>query len=399
MPRKKKADTPKPIETKEISHSYIGASAAHRWLKCPGSVKLARQVPNQSSEYADEGTAAHEICARALAEGREAWEFAGDTVRVGEKDWPVTDEMVESVQLYLDTIANDAQKGAEVLVEHKFSLIDVHEDLYGTSDCVVFDEKRNGGHLFVYDFKYGVGVAVDAENNEQLMTYAAGAVSEFTRKNPDACINHVELVIVQPRADHPDGPVRRWTLTLDSLGEWVGAVLEPGAKATDADDAPLADGDHCQFCPAKVICPLLTGKFDAAVSEAEAKTDFTKLEDWELAERLAKVKSIRSYLKALEDETFSRLMKGKEVPGFKLVQKKSNRVWRDGAEKIVAGALGDAAYERKFRSPAQVERLKGGRELAQEHAYKPDTGLTLADDSDNRSAVPVRTAADAFAGV
>lgn len=388
---------PKPTEVKPIAHSRIGASSAHRWLACPGSVRLSSALPNQSSEYAREGTAAHEAAARCLDLGKEAWELAGEKIVVEGQEFAVTDEMIESVQLYLDTIEASLTERAVKFVEQRFSLDEVHPDLYGTADCVVFDQDT--GVLSVFDFKYGVGIAVEPEENPQLLTYAAGAVAECLKIDPALGINIVELVIVQPRADHEDGPVRRWRVGFDLLGEWVAATLEPGAKATDAADAPLRDGEHCQFCPAKAVCPKLAGVFDSVAADAAA-SEPAKMEDWELAERLSKAKAVRTYLAALESEIFSRLMKGGEIPGFKLVQKKSNRVWKDGAEAVIAAKLGEAAYNPpSLKSPAQIERLKGGRELAQEHSFKPDTGLTLAADDDGRPAVAQRTAADAFAGV
>lgn len=43
-------------------HALLSASGAHRWLECTPSALLELQFPQSTSEYAEEGTAAHELC-------------------------------------------------------------------------------------------------------------------------------------------------------------------------------------------------------------------------------------------------------------------------------------------------------------------------------------------------
>lgn len=381
-------------------HSPIGASSAHRWLACPGSVRLSRGLPNESSWEAKEGTAAHEVAAECLRHGQDAWEHAGRGITIEGDTFVVDDEMVEAVQVYLDAIRADAdayrrETGAEpiMFVEQFFHLEELHPDLYGTADCALVLPAQ--ATLKVYDLKYGRGLTVEPGNNPQFLFYAAGVVHKLSGQHH---FDFIDLHAVQPRRDHPDGPVRRWSLTADELGEWVTGTLVPGARATEQPDAPLRPGDHCRFCPAKqaAVCPAL-----AAVAEnADTDENVAALDTEALAERLEKVPQLRMYIQALEDEAFRRMMKGETVPGYKLVQKKANRVWKEGAEAELVRIFGaEAVYEKKLRTPSQVERLKDGRKVVSELAYKPDTGLTVAPESDRREAVPIRSAQDVFADV
>lgn len=177
------------------AHSRIGASSMSRWSKCPASVRLSKDMPNTSSAYAEEGTRAHELAEYVLTNKR----------------WPInveSDEMLDAVQVYVDFIDTGIcysnkdgfqSRPTWMKVEEKFHLKELHPDLFGTSDCTLYFEEEK--LLMVIDYKHGQGLAVEAENNPQLMYYALGALM----KTKAAC-SHVEMVIVQPRCFHPDGP-------------------------------------------------------------------------------------------------------------------------------------------------------------------------------------------------
>lgn len=400
------------------AHSDTGASGAHRWFPCPGSVALSAGLPNKSSPYASLGTAAHSLGALCLTDGSDAWEHLGEKITAEGTEFTVDTEMVESVQLYLDTIRGDIAKykadfgnydeavkldptiAPVVWIEERFHLADVDPGLYGTADCAVyFPHWRK---LNVYDYKHGIGVGVEAKENPQLQYYAVGAVSKLPET---AELRDIECILVQPRHDHESGSVRRWTTNFDALGEWIGATLKPALLATRKPDAPLVAGEWCRFCPAKAagVCPVLNATFDGIAKTAEEPGEFeppAALETWELAERASKIELAKFVIKALEDEIYSRLLKGETIPGFKLVPKKSNRVWKEGAQEAVVAAVGNAAWkEPAFRSPAEVEKLQDGAAVVAKWAYKPDTGYTVAPDADRRHAVSVATPAQRFAGV
>ena len=123
------------------------------------------------------------------------------------------------------------------------------------------------------------------------------------------------------------------------------------------------------------------------------------LSDKELGERLARFKPLSFLVRGMEDETYKRCMNGAEVPHFKLVLKKSDRVWKPGSEVALEEAYGEAMYiEKKVASPAMIDKKAGGKKLTKRYAYKPDTGLTLAPASDTRVAVR-RSADDVFSDI
>lgn len=383
-------------------HSPLGASAAHRWFACPGSPRLEAACSDESSREAREGTAAHDVVAECFRRDEEAWEHAGRTVTVEGDEFAVDEDMVEAVDLMLRVVREDANEVADDVLQ-------------------------------VYDYKHGVGIGVEVEENPQLLYCAAGALHhlEELRKDmpafrlavevlfdlsdlhpglwgtadvvrvPKAPPETVEIVVVQPRHAHPDGPVRRWRLSVDELGEWVEATLLPRARATVDPEAPLRPGDHCRFCSARLSCPALSEQFAELTANAEERTKAVpEMEDYELGDLLERAAPLKFLLRAAEDEAFKRLVAGREVPGQKLVRKKSARVWSEGSEDEVVEKLGDKAYCRTLVSPAQAEKLRGGEELVKRLAHTPEADVTLASANDRRPAVPGRVVADEmFAGV
>ena len=192
-------------------HSQIGASSYYRWRECPGSVRLCKDVPNISSVYAEEGTKAHELAASVLEMG----------------EWPKTfdEEMGEAVQVYVQAVIDDVESISfpRVYIEHKFDLSAIHPGLYGTADCVIYDEVKK--HLIVYDYKHGAGIPVDVANNDQLMYYGLGALLSLGI----AC-EKVTLKIAQPRCYHKDGPVREWSFLPIEILDYAADLKENAMK-------------------------------------------------------------------------------------------------------------------------------------------------------------------------
>ena len=57
------------------AHSPLGASGAHQWMACPGSVIASIGHDNESSLEAMTGSAAHVIGEICLTQKREPWQF------------------------------------------------------------------------------------------------------------------------------------------------------------------------------------------------------------------------------------------------------------------------------------------------------------------------------------
>ena len=373
------------------THSVLGASSAHRWLACPGSVRLSEGIPKISSAYADEGTAAHSLAERCLRENKTAYSYLGANIAVRNNVFTVTEDMAAAVQIYLDTVLADyslAGPQASLCYERKFKLNWLRDGLWGTNDAMV---GQPFGLLQVYDYKHGAGVTVDVLDNAQMMYYALGGAHAGTYEE-------VELVIVQPRADHPAGPVRRCRMSIDSLMTWAKEVLLPGAEATDAPDAPVVAGEHCKFCPAMAICPA-----QKANAMAVAKTVFadkpvapplpTAMSFEDLRKVLDVAKMIESWLGACQEYVKMMLENGLVTPekaGYKLVAgRKGNRAWidEDTAAATLEIELGDAAYTKKLLSPAQAEKL-AGKKTIEKLTTQPPGKPALAPISDPREALP-----------
>ena len=218
-------------------HSPIGASSRYRWSKCPGSVQMSDGMPNVAGPAAIEGTLAHELVAYVLEKA-----FSKN---VGYS--AVTDELLAHLDVYLSYVWQLKQKSKVIHIEHSFDMQDIFYQLYGTADCVAFDEENETLH--VVDYKHGQGIVVEVENNLQLEYYALGALS--TLKYP---CRWVQMTIVQPRAYHPDGPIRHWKIPSIDFIEIEHQLIRE-AKAAMKKDATLLAGTHCMFCPGKKVCP------------------------------------------------------------------------------------------------------------------------------------------------
>ena len=198
-----------------------------------------------------------------------------------------------------------------------------------------------------------------------------------------------------PRAFHADGSVREWLTTVGEIKEWVHGTLVPAMARAEIDDE-LDPGPWCRFCPAKLVCPMLTSLFEAACKANPKHT--VNLNNESLGRSYQYVKAVKFYLKALEEEAFRRVNMGQAVSGTKLVRKKANRVFTTEGAALVPETFGDEAYtEPELKSPAAIEKLSPeGAKFVKEYAYTPDTGLTLALETDPGIAVPVKTTAETF---
>lgn len=367
------------------AHSILGASSSHRWLSCPGSVRLSKGIPRTSSTYADEGTAAHELAEMCLRNNTNTGSFIGGLITVNETAYEVTEEMAEAVQLYLDTVRGDleeAGKGAELKVEHRFNLDWLYDGMFGTNDALV---GQPFGLLQVYDFKYGAGVAVDVVNNPQLMYYALGAAKG------DA-FEEIELVIVQPRANHPDGPVRRVRLWPAELFRWAEVVLLPGAEDTEREDAPLNTGSHCRFCPALAVCPAQKEKALSVAKEAFSQAQPPAPEALgvtELKKIVDAADMVEAWMSACRSHLKHLLETGSVTPdqaGYKLVAGRAARKWADEGDAVaIMEMLGIDPYEQKIKSPAQAE--KQAKKGAFDSVITSTRGTQMVPLSDKREAI------------
>lgn len=393
------------------AHSLYGASGAHRWTACPGSVRLAGPMKEAPSSYAQEGTAMHTVAAACLNSEQDAIEWTGRFVDGVEID----EEHAVAIQVYLDAIRVDQLRdGGKLLVEQKFHLKDWDEQFYGTADCVRFGQD---GMLTVYDAKFGAGEIVevtrpDGRPNIQLGFYALGAVYELRRLLTQFGSTRVELVVIQPRAWHAQGPVRRKIFNLAQI-EAIGDELVDAMKICLKPNAPLVAGSHCKFCKAAGSCPELR-RFSLAAATLEFSDDaemelMGKVPDpaamtpQQIANVLYAADVFEVWLNAVRARAHV-MAESQGVPGWKLVQKQGRRKWID--EEAAANTLiydfgvdEELIYDTKMKSPAQVEKLLKPKERTMpEFASLCPTvssGLTLVRDTNPRlEVVPLKLAYD-----
>lgn len=400
------------------SHSPLGASGASRWMSCPGSVGQSEGVEDEESDFAVEGTAAHALVDHCLTNKDEPWRRIGThylpAERVLTTHSPVPDDavligkdMADAVQLYLHEIEEwhpDRHQGNS-WVERKFYCPDIHPLFYGTSDFVYLEElvDQETGEiikiLHVWDYKHGAGIVVEAPYNPQCMYYAAGALEDLGLWNE---VERVVVHIIQPRGWHMDGPHRVWEMTTDYLDEWLFKDLVPAMDVAMVSRDTTA-GSWCRFCPARSRqCPALMQAMEELqeliimVIENEEK-GAKALTPAQLG-RLLDLKELgKIVFKAAESTAYGMLQSGVEVPGAKLVKARTNREYKEGAEKAAVKTFGKTRCYTKpaLMSPAQLDALPGGKDFTARWAFKPEGKLTVATEGDPRRRVS-RNAKDLF---
>lgn len=381
--------------TDRPAHSPLGASSAERWMRCPGSVALIKELAitetSDEPDYRANGTAAHEAIAVCLQDGMDAWEVVGRKMTNG----VVCDvEMADAIQVFLTAVREPRPSVIKEYVEHGFDAPAFHPDFFGTTDhAVVWSQDAHGTYfnLDVDDYKHGEGVAVEVEWNPQVMYYAYGILVHHPEIN-----GKVRMRIIQPRIPYLDA-IRTFELDAQIVRNWAEGTLAPAMVRTQMDHM-LDAGPHCRFCPAKLVCPLLTSLFRAAATHDPK--EIILLEDASIGQSYQFVPAVKSYLKALEEEAYARLNRGGEIDGIKLVHKKANRVWKSGADKVMIDRFGDEVLTKpEVKSPAELEKLgPDAKTLVKEWAYTPESGLTVALADDRRVAVKVQTTTEIFAG-
>ena len=275
-------------------------------------------------------------------------------------------------------------KVSELSVEKRLHLKEIHPDLFGTADAVIYypDSRR----LMVIDYKHGAGVPVDVVDNVQLMYYALGAAMDIGMDKVDT----VEIVVVQPRCDHADGPIRSQVLDIVDL-QMFAHVLKKAALATDDPKAPVVSGSWCRWCKAKGKCPVLEKE---ALSAAAVDFNVIKANPDKLAEALSKVEAVDAWVKAVRSYAYQEALHGREPTGFKLVAKRAVRKWEDTSQAVKVLTLYglddvDMYKAKELKTPPQIEKVIGAanKEDIAHLVTKVSSGTTLVSNDDKREAV------------
>lgn len=415
-------------------HKRYSASTAHRGMKCPASWKLASTVPSYESPYAQDGTEAHELVDFALKNGlrdaREAhssffphwWTYRHDSEQ----------ERLDSVQDMLDYVYEilDAYEGSAVLYNERDVTLPSFVTDEGGGWMDVGIHVPDFGLLYVIDYKHGAGYAVDAEENEQGMSYAGGLIDEL----PEGTVSTVNIVIVQPRAFHPQGPVRVWTTTPERIETFI-HEFDAAVLLAERADAPFVPGeDQCRYCPVKraLACPAVETQAVQVINEqfrsvrdivAEKLPDPASLPVDRLAYILQAEELVSGFFKECRETAEEHLRSGGFVPGFKMVEAQARRRWYGDDEtnaRSLMALIGtddwDEVYPRKLLTITEAERKvkeafkakagRGKKKAAAEDATQAMAALTVKESSGNLTMVrdtdprpPANITQQAFANV
>lgn len=385
-------------------HALLSPSSAARWMRCPASVVVTRDMPEDSSPYAVEGTCAHRL-AELLLNGADGFpaDEAARVIAAGVDP----DSLVEPVRVYVDYVRS---LGSEIVTEVSLdiSLITKEPEARGTSDAVVFSE----GVLHVCDLKYGKGEPVSADGNPQLAIYAGAALAAFDFLGE---IREVCMHIVQPRLNS----ISVWRVSVDELMAFLADVTRAGAQCLrlldeyqDPDTVPAEFfqpcAKACRFCRNRGKCGALA-KYALSVAGLELPAPLkASLDVQQLAYILDRIGLIKSWMGEVEAAAHAALMEGREVPGYKLVEGRAgSRKWTDEskAEKLLKAwkVPADFRYVKSLISPTQAEKLLKLKTLTDEqwaelcgYVSREPGKPTVVPASDKRPAISGRPAAEDF---
>ena len=302
------------IIVQEMEHSTLGASSAHRWMKCAGSLTAES---SGDSIHSQRGRVAHEVAHKCLSLGREPGYWVG---AVGEGDGcdgvVFTQDMADSVSQYVDYVRSLVASPTGDQMERRMVLSHLPTGPGGTVDFHTWI----GNDLYIVDYKSGA-VPQNPHGNPQLMIYALAAMMEYQRK-PD----RVVLAVVQPKADG----VLEWEPPSDVLSAFYAELQAAVTKATDGSE-DHAEGDWCRWCPKMATCPLKVSKALAVHADVAPPAE---LSDGQLAKVLDVASDVRRFLKEAEEHARVTLEEGGQVPGYELAPARRKKVWAVDEDRV-----------------------------------------------------------------
>lgn len=404
-------------------HALLSASSASRWLNCTAAPRFEEGLPERTSEYAEEGRLAHAICELKVLKKCTPMSTRTYNTRLNKlKKAPrYTPEMDKTSDSYLEHISEQVMAydtAPTVAVEVRVDFSDYVPEGFGTCDCCII----GGDLLSIVDYKHGKGVPVSAVGNPQMRLYALGALRRYAPVFGDT-IKRVRMTIDQPRLDSYTSD----EITVDELRAW-GDSIKPIAQKAYSGLGEFVPGDHCRFCRGKAQCraranvntaledfkgciPAGGVQVDALVPQEHSHTGAITgeeihplLSDEEIGALLYRGKFLVQWYTDLENYATEALKQGKAIPGWKLVEGRSNRTFTDQEEAIkavIAAGYDEAmVYERKPKTLSELEKLMGKAEFAEKvggYVIKPPGKPTLAPAADKRESY--NPASADFAGI
>lgn len=376
------------VNHKERDHALLSASGASRWMACPPSALLEDELPDSESSFAMEGTLAHEACEILLRRelGRLPKREVTKALNALKKHELWNDEILEHAGYYVEYIISrfKREEAEDILIEQRLDFSRYVPEGFGTGDCIIIKD----GCLTIIDFKYGKGVEVSAVENTQMKLYALGAIEMYNFMYE---FSRVEMVIYQPRLNN----VSEYTVFTEDIERWGDTIVKPRAQLAIKGEGEFATGDHCRFCKLKASCKTLANENLELFEDLDEKPNEEQLNTIEpdlYARILGNATQIKNWLTAIEDYCITKMLSGElKVPGYKVVEGRSNRKYTNEDEVIAAlkesGKSDDEIFEKKLLTITKMEKLlkkKGFEELLGDLVEKPKGKPTIAPEKDKR---------------
>lgn len=348
----------------------VGPSASGRWSVCTASpqfiVDNAAKLPSDSSEYADEGSVAHDIAAKLLT---------------GNDPGLVAPEMLKHVETYTLHVLQQTDPHiikSVLKVEQPVNLFYMPHRSGIVDAAVILPDI-----VYINDLKYGIGVSVEAEGNTQLAIYAESLIQSWEQLMDFPDDLNVVLTIVQPRDRNNSEPIREWRLTRKELAEFAKDLAAKAELAMTGKGEFVPDDKACQFCPAKGICSAYATRGLVALPEPARVIELPHpgtLTREQRVQALKAKKVLAQWMEALEDQEIHDLTNGAEPVGLKLVEGKANRKWAnvDDALKLLSNhlSLDEMRPRDEIISPAAAERALKGAKLSTRFTNKMESLIT-----------------------
>lgn len=383
-------------------HALLSASTAHRWLTCTPSAVLEREEGlEECSVFAAEGTAAH-----ALADIKLSYAFGQITEEEYEQKIEefmsnqetgvyYSKELEEYVDGYVSFVkekSDELGEDTEVAFELRVDFSNIVPEGFGTADVVLVNRVK--GLMHIIDLKFGQGVPVSAKDNPQLKLYSIGVVREFFY---DTNIENILMTIYQPRIDNIDTD----SIKAKDLIMWAYDYVKPKAEEAMKGEGKFhASESACRFCKLKGKCKARADmQLAVAQKEFEIVDHKANLVQNMSVEQLSTILDIApmfiEWFKDVQAYALGQLVHGVKIPGYKLVEGRSNRIITD-EQKVKEVLISVGLKEDEIMKPREIqgitnlEKIVGKRlfgELCKDYLIKPMGKLTLAPESDRRPEV------------
>ena len=379
------------------AHAKLSASGSAKWLVCTPSANLESTLPDEGSNFASEGTFAHAVFEQAILMmlSRPTIPLPKDLLHHDTAE--LREYVAEAVNVAWDRI-NDAYsrcKDPIILVEQRLDFSMWVPEGFGTGDLVIITD----GLVEVMDLKYGKGIYVDPRDNSQLRLYGLGAYYELCHLYD---ITSVRMTVLQPRLSN----FRSEELSMEDLLEWGQQYVMPRAKMAWVGGGEFVPGDHCKdgFCRARFTCAA-RAQASLAVAKAEFSSPTPPAVDTLSMERIAallpQADMVIDWFSDLKAHALKQAVEHSvAVPGFKLVEGRSNRKYVD--QDAVAAKLKDSGipeeimFERSLLGITAMESAIGKKkftELLGDLVVKPAGKPTLVPEGDKRPALALAASA------